>query len=139
LNHAVGLRELYCFFYYAKAVCIAGSVERWQQISLNLASGGLLKNACLRESHHRIAIADGNCPIARDRPLCQSILEGGGNPKMEPEQQHGSEQAEACDGSEKSGPDLAKKRNKAKLRNASDQNNTTDRTWRRADVMALGL
>ena len=40
---------------------------------------------------------------------------------------------------EKSGPDLAKKRNKAKLRNASDQNDMTDRTWRRAETMALGL
>ena len=40
---------------------------------------------------------------------------------------------------EKSGPDLAKNRNKAKLRNASDQNNMTDRTWRRAETMALGL
>ena len=40
---------------------------------------------------------------------------------------------------EKSGPDFAKKRNKAKLRNASDQNNMMDRTWPRAETMALGL
>ena len=34
---------------------------------------------------------------------------------------------------------VAKNRNKARLRNASDQNNVTDRTWRRAETMALGL
>ena len=40
---------------------------------------------------------------------------------------------------EKSAPDLARNRNRAKLRNANDQKNTMDLTWRRAETMALGL
>ena len=40
---------------------------------------------------------------------------------------------------EKSGPDLARNKNKAKLSSARDQKNTMDRTWNRPETILIGL
>ena len=119
---------------------IAGFFERRQQISPNLPSdAGLLQKACLRESHHRIAITDSSCPIASDHSPRQSILESGGNPKMEPEQQHQSEHAEARDRSaRKIGTGLGQEEEQGQAQKRSDETNMTDRTRPRAETMALG-
>ena len=77
LNHGI--------FDDAKAGCIVRPVVGRQEISPDFLSAGLLQNARLRESQHRLAIADGNCTIAGNRSKRQGILESGGNPKMGPE------------------------------------------------------
>ena len=94
---AVRSGEIDGFIHDAEAIDVVGPLERRQHIALDLASAGLLQNAGSRQSHHRIAVTDGDCAIAGDRSARQGVLEGGGNPKMRAKQRHQSGHAEDYD------------------------------------------
>ena len=132
-------RKLYCVIDDANTVCVGGSGERRQQITPDFPSAGLLQNARLGErfsdsqSAMTIARSPAIVPCATAFLRVVEIQRCEASNKKRP-----SKPKIIMVPREKSEPDFARNRNRARLKNARDQNDMTDRTWKRAETIVLG-